>query len=128
MWDCCAEQGLRLRHRTPPGPGSPARLHVLAAAGRDGPQQVSRQLDQVIAAKAFGRAAAAFADAAAAARTRDLDGARRLAAEADRHLGMAERALDGLRYVPYVAPSRRKDRVGADGEDGAPPPAGPALR
>lgn len=78
-----------------------------AATGQDDLQQVSRQLDQVIAANAFGRAAAAFDDAAASARTGDLDKARKLAAEADSHLATAQRALNGLRYLPYVPPSRR---------------------
>lgn len=78
-------------------------------------QEVSRQLDQVIAANAFERAAEAFADAAASAAAGDLGKARRLAAEAGSHLDTAQRARNGLRYVPYVAPSRRK-------------PAGPASR
>ena len=77
------------------------------ATAHDDPQEVSRQLDQVIAGNAFERAALAFAEAAASARTRDMDKARKLAAEADSHLAMAQRALNGLRYVPYVAPSRR---------------------
>jgi hypothetical protein len=96
---------------------------------------VSRRLDQVIAANAFDRAAAAFADAAASARIGNLDKARKLAAEADSHLDMAQRALNGLRYVPYVPPSRR-DRHGAGqtarahaaGGDGLSAPAGPPSR
>jgi hypothetical protein len=98
----------------------------------DDQQEVSRRLDQVIAANAFQRAASADADAAAAAASRDLGKARRLAAEADSHLGTAQRAMNGLRYLPYVPPSRRRDQPGhagrgdAAGEDGASSP-GPAL-
>ena len=106
-----------------------------AATRRDDPQKVSRQLDQVIAGNAFDRAAAAFADAAASARARDPDKARRLAAEADSHLATAQRALNGLRYMPYVPPSRRATygagqvaSADAAGEDGASSPAGPAFR
>ena len=97
-----------------------------AATRRDDPQKVSRQLDQVIAGNAFDRAAAAFADAAASARARRPDKARRLAAEADSHLATARRALNGLRYMPYVPPSRRATygagqvaSADAAGEDGA---------
>ena len=103
------------------------------ATGRD-PQEVSRQLDEVIAANAFDRAAAAFADAAASARIRDLDKARTLAAEADSHLATAQRALNGLQYLPYVPPSRRAHGPGqtviADtgDKDGACSRARPAVR
>jgi hypothetical protein len=81
---------------------------VAAAAGQDdSPESVSRQLDEAIAGHAFDRASAAFTDAAAAALAHDLDKARDFASEATAHLRMAEKALGGLRYVPYVAPSRR---------------------
>lgn len=58
-------------------------------------------LDQLVAAHAFGRAAAAFADAAAAARDHKLGKARKLAAEAADHLATAERANNGLGFRTY---------------------------
>jgi hypothetical protein len=64
-------------------------------------------------------------DAAAFARTQDLGKARRLAAEADGHLGMAERALNGLHYVPRFAPFRRHARGALAGGYGGPPCAAP---
>lgn len=59
------------------------------------------ELDQLIAGHAFGRAAAAFADAAAATRERNLGKARKLAAEATDHLATAERAQNGLGFRTY---------------------------
>ena len=58
-------------------------------------------LDRVVAAHAFDRAAAAFADAAAAAREHQLGKARKLAAEAADHLATAERAGNGLGFRTY---------------------------
>jgi hypothetical protein len=58
-------------------------------------------LDQLVAAHAFDRAAAAFADAAAAARDHRLGKARKLAAEAEDHLATAERASNGLGFRTY---------------------------
>ena len=60
-------------------------------------------LDQVVAAHAFDRAAAAFADAAAAARDHRLGKARQLAAEAADHLATAERASNGLGFRTHPA-------------------------
>jgi hypothetical protein len=60
-------------------------------------------LDQMVAAHAFDRAAAAFADAAAAARDHRMDKARKLAAEAADHLATAERASNGLGFRTYPA-------------------------
>lgn len=62
------------------------------------------ELDQVIAAHAFRRAAAAFADAVTAARAHELGKARKLAAEAAEHLAMAERAQHGLGFRTYARP------------------------
>lgn len=64
------------------------------------------ELDQLVAGHAFGRAAAAFADAAAAAREHNLGKARKLAAEAADHLATAERAQNGLgfRTCPPLGP------------------------
>jgi hypothetical protein len=59
------------------------------------------ELDQLVAAHAFDRAAAAFADAAAAARDKRLGKARKLAAEAADHLATAERANNGLGFTAY---------------------------
>jgi hypothetical protein len=59
------------------------------------------QLDQLVADHAFNRAAAAFADAAAAARDNRLGKARKLAAEAADHLATAERAANGLGFTTY---------------------------
>jgi len=59
------------------------------------------ELDQLVAAHAFDRAAAAFADAAAAARGKRLGKARKLAAEAADHLATAERANSGLGFSTY---------------------------
>lgn len=61
-----------------------------------------RELDQLVAAHAFDRAAAAFADAAAAARDKRLSRARKLAAEAADHLATAERASNGLGFSTYT--------------------------
>jgi hypothetical protein len=61
------------------------------------------ELDQLVAAHAFDRAAAAFADAAAAARDQQIDKARKLAAEAADHLATAERANNGLGFRTYPA-------------------------
>ena len=61
------------------------------------------ELDQMVAAHAFGRAAEAFGDAAAAARARQSGRARKLAAEAADHLATAERALNGLGFRAYPA-------------------------
>lgn len=61
------------------------------------------ELDQLVAAHAFGRAAAAFADAAAAARDRRIGKARKLASEAADHLATAERASNGLGFRTYPA-------------------------
>jgi hypothetical protein len=71
-----------------PGPGCPpsAAQPRLAA------------LDQLIASHAFDRAAAAFADAAAAARSQQPGKARKLAAEGADHLATAERAVNGLGF------------------------------
>jgi hypothetical protein len=55
-------------------------------------------LDELIASHAFARAAAAFADAAAAARSQQPAKARKLAAEAADHLATAERARNGLGF------------------------------
>jgi hypothetical protein len=55
-------------------------------------------LDQLIAGHAFARAAAAFTDAAAAARSQQPGKARKLAAEAADHLATAERARNGLGF------------------------------
>jgi hypothetical protein len=105
-----------------------------AAIRPDDPEEISRQLDQVIAGNAFDRAAAAFAEAAAFAQSRDMDRARRVAAEADNHLDTAQKALNGLRYLPYVPSSRRSTdagraaSTGAAAEDGACSPIDPALR
>ncbi len=60
------------------------------------------ELDQLVARHAFGRAAAAFADAAAAARDNNLGKARKLAAEAADHLATAERAHNGLGFRTYI--------------------------
>jgi len=70
------------------------------------------ELDQLVAAHAFDRAAAAFADAAAAARDKRLGKARKLAAEAAEHLATAERAKNGLgfRTYPRDAPHDRTVR------------------
>jgi len=62
------------------------------------------ELDKLVARHAFSRAAAAFADAAAAARDHKLDKARKLAAEAADHLATAQRAQNGLGFRTY-APS-----------------------
>lgn len=56
------------------------------------------ELDRLIAAHAFTRAAAAFADAAGAARDHRPGKARKLAAEAADHLATAERARNGLGF------------------------------
>lgn len=96
------------------------RSEVTAVTGRNGPQQ-SHWLDQVITGSAFDRAAAAFAEAAEAARARDLDQARRLAVQADGWLGWAGWAMNGLHYVPSVPPPRH-------GADDSASPASPALR
>lgn len=56
------------------------------------------ELDQLIAGHAFARAAAAFADAAAAARDHHPGRAQKLAAEAADHLATAERARSGLGF------------------------------
>jgi hypothetical protein len=69
------------------------------------------ELDQLIARHAFGRAADAFADAAAAAREHDLGKARKLAAEAADHLATAERAQNGLGFRTYP-PSARNPSPG----------------
>jgi hypothetical protein len=61
------------------------------------------ELDQLVASHAFDRAAAAFADAAAAARDKRLGKARKLAAEAADHLATAERASNGLGFSSYPA-------------------------
>lgn len=63
-------------------------------------------LDELIAGHAFGRAAAAFADAAAAAREHNLGKARKLTAEAADHLATAERAQNGLGFRTYPPPAR----------------------
>jgi hypothetical protein len=55
-------------------------------------------LDQLIAGHAFARAAAAFTEAAAAARDQQPGKARKLAAEAADHLATAERARNGLGF------------------------------
>jgi hypothetical protein len=60
-------------------------------------------LDQLVADHAFDRAAAAFADAAAAARDHRLGKARKLADEAADHLATAERASNGLGFRSYPA-------------------------
>ena len=105
-----------------------------AATGREKPREAWRGLDQAIAGNAFDRAAAALADAAEAARSRDLDRARRLAAKAVGRLGWAGGARNGLRYVRQEPPScRGADGAGQPtGEDAgggcAPPPAGPAVQ
>jgi hypothetical protein len=59
------------------------------------------ELDQLVAGHAFGRAAGALADAAAAARAHNLGKARKLAAEAADHLATAERAQNGLGFRTY---------------------------
>lgn len=59
------------------------------------------ELDQLVARHAFGRAAAAFADAVAAARDHNLGKARKLAAEAADHLATAERAQHGLGFRTF---------------------------
>jgi len=59
------------------------------------------ELDRLVAAHAYDRAAAAFADAAAAARDQRLGKARKLAAEAADHLATAERANNGLGFRTY---------------------------
>jgi hypothetical protein len=64
------------------------------------------ELDQLVAGHAFGRAAGAFADAAAAAREHNLDKARKLAAEAADHLATAERAQNGLGFRTYPSSAR----------------------
>jgi hypothetical protein len=66
------------------------------------------ELDQLVAGHAFGRAAAAFADAAAAAREHNLGKARKLAAEATDHLATAERAQNGLGFRTYPPPARNR--------------------
>lgn len=58
-------------------------------------------LDQLVAAHAFDRAAAAYADAATAARDHRLSKARKLADEAADHLATAERASNGLGFRTY---------------------------
>jgi hypothetical protein len=63
-------------------------------------------LDQLIAEHAFGRAAGAFADAAAAAGEHNLGKARKLAAEGADHLATAERAQNGLGFRAYPPPAR----------------------
>lgn len=64
------------------------------------------ELDQLVAGHAFGRAAGALADAAAAAREHNLGKARKLAAEAASHLATAERAQNGLGFRTYPPPTR----------------------
>jgi hypothetical protein len=68
------------------------------------------ELDRLVASHAFDRAAAAFADAAAAARDNRLGKARKLAAEAADHLATAERANNGLGFSTYP-PKGARDRV-----------------
>jgi hypothetical protein len=65
------------------------------------PANALPELDQLVASHAFDRAAAAFADAAAAARDKRLGKARKLAAEAADHLATAERANNGLGFTTY---------------------------
>jgi hypothetical protein len=60
------------------------------------------ELDKLVARHAFSRAAAAFADAAAAAQDHRLDKARKLAAEAADHLATAQRAQNGLGFRTYA--------------------------
>jgi hypothetical protein len=64
------------------------------------------ELDQLIAEHAFGRAAGAFADAAAAAGEHNLGRARKLATEGADHLATAERAQNGLGFRTYPSPAR----------------------
>jgi hypothetical protein len=64
------------------------------------------ELDQLIAEHAFGRAAGALADAAAAASEHNLGKARKLAAEGADHLATAERAQNGLGFRAYPSPAR----------------------
>jgi hypothetical protein len=69
-------------------------------------------LDQLIARHAFARAAAAFSDAAAAARDQQPGRARKLAAEAADHLATADRAQNGLGFRAW--PPRDGDRASAE--------------
>jgi hypothetical protein len=75
----------------PPGPGCPS-----DAADPASPPLAA--LDQLIAGHAFARAAAAFADAADAARNWQPGKARKLADEAADHLATADRAQNGLGF------------------------------
>src|SRR5215470_12156470 len=78
------------------------------------------ELDQLVARHAFGRAASAFADAAAAASAQNLGKARKLAAEAVDHLATAERAHNGLGFRTYT----RRPRTNRTGIGDLPAAAG----
>jgi hypothetical protein len=85
-----------------PAPGCPP----------DAPEPAPAPLDQLIARHAFARAAAAFSDAAAAARDQQPGRARKLAAEAADHLATADRAQNGLGFRAW--PPRDGDRASAE--------------
>lgn len=80
--------------------------HESSAKMRTAPMPRLAELDQLVAGHAFGRAAGAFADAAAAAREHNLGKARKLAAEAVDHLATAERAQNGLGFRTYPPSDR----------------------
>jgi hypothetical protein len=87
-------------------PARVGQVHVSCAREAQDPAAVPQlaeltELDQLIAGHAFGRAAGAFSDAAAAAREHNLGKARKLAAEAADHLATAERAQNGLGFQTY---------------------------